>query len=120
MSKNKAGKGKREKGLGEGRKTIEPGLSSTTGNLRRHDQPSGLPVHKQIFPDEAVSPLEVACQQEDSNCQLVLEVACTADYVRNQDLHLHLEEDLEVDPRIDGVACAPSEDEDLAFASSWQ
>jgi hypothetical protein len=86
----------------------------------KHGYPWELLFHMQIYPGEVVFPLEVACQQEGSNCQAVAEVAYIGDFVHNQVLHHDLEEGVEVDPMIDVVASAPLKDSTFASCKLYK
>jgi hypothetical protein len=76
---------------------------------------SELLCHRQRFHDEAVFPVEAACQPVDNSCHAAEEVQNEIQ-LHIQDLQKHLGEKLGVvDPMIGEEACVPFED--LAIAS---
>lgn len=78
------------------------------------------PFHKQIYLDEAVSPLEVDASQEEDSSYHALEVVVAYMEVgcdHSQDLHQHLGHGLEVDPRPGVVVACVDPFGELAFAS---
>jgi hypothetical protein len=74
----------------------------------------------QIYPGEVVFPLEVACQMEDSNCRVAVEVAYIGDFGHNQVLQQDSEEGIEVHPMIDVVASVPLEDSPFASGKLYK